>query len=241
LFGVDVIGNNLIALVLTFALALIWLRFNDFLAHRGLISAPLSRKFIHIGTGPIFVLCWLLFEDTPSARWLAALIPFAITFQFVLVGLGIMKDEQTVAGMARNGDRREILKGPLYYGIVFVILTLVYWKTSPVGIIALMLLCGGDGLADIVGRRIRTGSLPWSSRKTWGGLLSVLAGGWILSVVVVAVYIASGVFPGSLAEYLPGITIISLVGMLVESLPFPDIDNITLPAAAILVGQLFFR
>jgi len=54
--------------------------------------------------------------------------------------------------MSRNGDRREILRGPLYYGIIFVVMTLVFWKDSPIGMVAVMLMCGGDGLADIMGR-----------------------------------------------------------------------------------------
>lgn len=234
------IGNNYIALVLTFALPLLWLRFNDYLAHRGVISGPLSRKIIHIGTGPIFVLCWLFFVDTPEARWLAALVPLSITAQFALVGLGLIKDEQSVKAMSRSGDRREILKGPLFYGIVFVIITLVYWKTSPIGIIALMMLCGGDGLADIVGKRVQTAALPWSPRKTLGGMISVLVGGWVLATGVVAVFTGVGVLPGTLIDYLPGITVISFVGMLVESLPFADIDNVTLPASSILIGYIFF-
>ena len=233
-------GNNLLALIVTLALALGWLRFNDFLAHRGVISGPLSRKIIHIGTGPIFVLCWLLFNNDPASRWLAALVPLGITAQFALVGLGVMKDDQAVAAMTRHGDRREILRGPLFYGIVFVVVTLLYWKTSPIGIIALMLLCGGDGLADVIGRRVQTPALPWSPRKTWGGLASVLVGGWILSVGVIAAFIAAGVFSGAISDYIPGISVVCLVGMLVESLPFADVDNLTMPAAAILVGHLFF-
>ncbi|HAX70756.1 MAG TPA: phosphatidate cytidylyltransferase, partial [Anaerolineae bacterium] len=67
--------NNYIALATTFAIALGFLRLMDFFAHRGWIESKLSRKLIHIGTGPIFVLCWFLFNDDPSARWLAALVP----------------------------------------------------------------------------------------------------------------------------------------------------------------------
>ena len=161
------LGNNWFALIITFALALSWLRFNDFLAHRGLISGHLSRKIIHIGTGPIYVLCWLLFPDNPNNRYLAALVPFAITVQFALVGLGIIKDQAAVDAMSRSGDRKEILRGPLFYGIVFVILTIIYWVDSPIGIVALMLLCGGDGLAEIVGRRFKSKTLPWSANKTY--------------------------------------------------------------------------
>ena len=120
------LSNNFIALILTFIAAITWLRVNDFAAHRGWISSHLSRKIIHIGTGPIFVLCWLLFHEAPSARYLAALVPGLITVQFILVGLGIIKDESAVKALSRTGDRREILRGPLFYGIIFVVLTIIY-------------------------------------------------------------------------------------------------------------------
>lgn len=128
------IGNNWIALVVSLVLAVAWLRLNDAFAHRGLISPSLSRKIIHIGTGPIFVLCWLLFNDDPNGRWLAALIPLLITAQFVLVGTGVIRDQAAVDAMSRTGDRREILRGPLYYGIAFVLLTVIFWKNSRLGL-----------------------------------------------------------------------------------------------------------
>ncbi|MEP7137326.1 MAG: phosphatidate cytidylyltransferase, partial [Chloroflexota bacterium] len=65
--------NPYLATVLTFAIAIAFLRLMDYFAHRGWIESKLSRKFIHIGTGPIFVLCWLMFPDVSSARYLAAL------------------------------------------------------------------------------------------------------------------------------------------------------------------------
>jgi phytol kinase len=230
--------NNLLAVVVTFVLSLAWLRINDFAAHRGWVSSDLSRKIIHMGTGPLFVLCWLLFQDTPSAPYLAALVPLAITFQFLLVGIGVIKDESAVKAMSRSGDRREILRGPLYYGIVFVVLTIVFWLRSPVGIIALMLLCGGDGLADILGRRFGSSKLPWNPGKSWLGTLGMFLGGWVFAILVMAVYLAAGVFPGTLTAYLPAITIIALVGAVVESLPIHDLDNITVTLAAVLVGLL---
>ncbi|GAP14749.1 dolichol kinase [Longilinea arvoryzae] len=229
-----------VALCITFALALAWLRVNDYAAQRGWMSAALSRKIIHIGTGPIFVLCWLLFPDRPESRFLAALIPLAITFQFFLVGVGAWKDEGAVAAMSRSGNRSEILRGPLFYGIVFVALTLIYWKTSPIGIVALMLLCGGDGLADILGRRFQSGPLPWSAGKTWIGTLAMLLGGWVFSVVILGAFMLAGVFSGSIPHYLLAVTGISIVGALVESIPFRDIDNLTVPAFAVLLGHLMF-
>src|SRR5512145_2180957 len=176
--------NPFFAMILTFAAALGWLRLMDFFAHKGWMESRLSRKIIHIGTGPIFVLCWLMFPDVWYARWLAALVPGLITVQFALVGLGIMKDDASVQAMWRSGDRREILRGPLFYGIAFVALTLIYWKDSPIGMTALMLMCGGDGIADLVGRAVKSPRLPWSPRKSLAGSLAVFFGGFVLSAAV---------------------------------------------------------
>jgi len=232
--------NEILATIITLALALGFLRLMDFLAQRGWIDSRLSRKLIHIGTGPLFVLCWLLFPNTPEARWLAALVPFMIVVQFALVGLGVMKDEAAVQAMSRNGDRREILRGPLFYGIVFVILTLVFWKNSPVGMSALMLMCGGDGLADIVGRRVASPKLAWSGEKSVAGSASVFIGGWLLTALILFIYVSLGVFTKPFAGYLLPITWVVLTGTLVESLPHRDVDNITVTLAAVIVGLFVF-
>jgi phytol kinase len=232
--------NNLIALVITFVLSLAWLRINDFTAQKGWVSGPLSRKIIHVGTGPIFVLCWLLFNDAWYARFLAALVPLVSTLQFLLVGLGVINDPSAVKAMSRTGDRREILKGPLYYGIAFVVLTLLFWKDSPTGIVPLMVLCGGDGLADVMGKRLRSARLPWSKNKSWAGSISMLVGGWLFAVVILAIFANFHPFPFELFHYLPGTTLIALAAMVIESLPYNDIDNITVPVISVLLGLIMF-
>jgi phytol kinase len=232
------LANNFLALIVTAFCAIAWLRVNDFAAHRAWISSSLSRKIIHAGTGPIFVACWLLFVNTPSARYLAALIPLLITTQFVLVGAGVIKDPSAVQAMSRTGDRREILRGPLYYGIVFVILTIWLWYDTPIGIIALMLMCGGDGLADVFGRRFGKIKLPWNEGKSWVGSLGMFLGGWIFSICILSLYLAAGIFTGSLQSYIIPLAIIALVGAIVESLPLKDADNITITLSALITGYL---
>lgn len=226
----------------TFLIALAFLRLMDLLAHRGIIESKLSRKIIHIGTGPIFVLCWLMYPDPGGqiSRWLAALVPLVITAQFALVGTGIIKDEAAVKAMSRTGDRREILRGPLFYGIMFVAITLIYWKDSLIGIPALMMMCGGDGIADIVGRRVRSPKLPWSREKSVSGSLSVFAGGWLLTMFIFAVYVGMGAFSGPVNQFLWPVTWIALGSTLVESLPFKDIDNLTITVISALIGYLVF-
>lgn len=218
--------NPYLATLLTFIAALTWLRLMDFFAARGWISSNLSRKIIHIGTGPIFILCWLLFPDQPVSRWLAALVPLVITIQFALVGTGLIQDEEAVQAMTRSGDRREILRGPLYYGIMFVLITVLFWKDAA-GVAALLVMCGGDGLADIVGRRIASPRLPWSPRKSVAGSIAVLLGGWLLSALILQIFLMAGTLslPPHWLGRLFGIT---LLATLVESLPYRDIDNITI-------------
>jgi len=234
--------QDAVATVLTFAIALAWLRILDALAARRVIGQNLSRKLIHIGTGPIFVLCWNLFSPQPAARFLAALVPLAITAQFALVGAGVIKDPAAVQAMSRTGDRREILRGPLYYGIAFVLCTVIFWSTQPAGILALMLMCGGDGLADLIGRRWGRSPLPINASKSWAGSAAMFGGGFAFAFVFVALFNQIGAFgpPIGLGEVAWKTAAICAVATLVEALPIRDFDNLTITATAIALGMLLF-
>ncbi|MBI5291052.1 MAG: phosphatidate cytidylyltransferase [Chloroflexi bacterium] len=231
--------QDIVATVITLAVALGWLRLMDAGAHRGLIEQKLSRKIIHIGTGPLYVLCWNLFSDLPQARWLAALVPLLITVQFIAVGAGLLQDPAAVQAMTRHGDRREILRGPLYYGIVFVVATVVFWRGSPVGILALMLMCGGDGLADVAGRRWGGARLPFNAEKSWAGSAAMFAGGFAFAFAFVALFNALSYFqpPLAVGDMAVKVALISLVATAVEALPLHDIDNITVTAVAAVLAQ----
>jgi len=232
--------NPYLATLLTFLIAISFLRLMDFFAYRGWIESKLSRKFIHIGTGPIFVLCWLMFPNLAISRYLAALVPLLITIQFILVGTGMMKDDAAVQAMTRTGNPKEILRGPLFYGIMFVLLTIIYWKDSRIGITALMMMCGGDGIADIVGTRVKSPKLSWSPEKSIAGSLSVFVGGWFLTIFIIVVYVSMGIFVVPVSAYLLPVTWIALGATFVESLPFKDVDNITLTLASALIGHIVF-
>jgi phytol kinase len=129
----------------------------------------------------------------------------------------------------------------LFYGIVFVVMTLVYWRDSPIGMVALMLMCGGDGLADILGRGLKSSKLPWSKGKSVAGSAGMFIGGWVLAAFVLGMFILAGVFPGPFTGYLLPTTVIALAGTAVESLPFKDVDNITVTLAAVALGLLLFK
>lgn len=230
--------RDIVAAAVTLLLALSWLRLMNALADRELIDSKLSRKLIHIGTGPLFVLCWTLFSTDSNARYFAALVPIGITLQFFAIGTELIQDPATVQAIARNGHPSEILRGPLYYGIVFVVCTLLFWRYSPVGILALMLMCGGDGLADIIGRRFGKHKLPFNPNKSWAGSAAMFVGSVGFGIGFLALFNALGHFQPSLNLIHASVSVIgiALVATVVEALPFHDIDNITLTLTAVGLG-----
>lgn len=230
------------ATLVAFSVAIAWLRLIEFLAANGRLESKLSRKIIHIGTGPLFVLCWQLFSAAPIARYFAALVPLGITGQFFAIGLEWIEAPETVQAMTRTGKPAEILRGPLYYGIVFIVCTLLFWRDSPIGILALMSLCGGDGLADIVGRRFGTHKLFFNSQKSWIGSLAMFIGSFTFGFAFLALFNHFQNFHPTLdlVTTARNVAAISFVTTIVEALPYRDIDNITLTAVAILLGWWLF-
>ncbi|MEM7344683.1 MAG: hypothetical protein AAF485_10600, partial [Chloroflexota bacterium] len=120
---------------------------------------------------------------------------------------------------------------------------LIFWIHSPVGILALMLMCGGDGLADVIGRRWGHAKLPWAPDKSWVGSAAMFGGSFIFAYGFIILFDNLGHFEPSLtaAGSALAIALIAFVATLVESLPFPDIDNITITIVAILTAWLLIH
>ncbi len=220
---------NPLAFVVTLAVAAAWMGFNEALARRGWISAHTSRKLIHAGTGPLYVLTWLLYPDA-SGRFWAVGAPLLLTLRIAAIGLGLIHAPGAVQAMSRSGRREELLRGPLLYGLAFIYFTLAHWREWE-GILPLMLLCGGDGLADLVGRRWGHRKLPWSPRKSWAGSLGFILGGSAAAALVLAVYTWAGAWTLAQAHtYARLILPTALFGAVLESAPWPEIDNLIVPA-----------
>lgn len=228
--------------LITFLLSLGWLLLVYGVAQRWHLPPTLSRKVIHVGTGPLFVLCWPLFSDSAYSRLFAAVVPLGLTLMFVAVGLGWFQLPLLVKASTRNGDRGELLKGPLHYGVAFIWCTLVFWRSSPVGILALMLLCGGDGLADIVGRRWGTHKLPFNSAKSWIGSMAMGLGSAGFGLSFLWWFNQWGYFQPALTTegMIIKVGAIALAATLIEALPLADIDNLTITITAVGLGVALF-
>ncbi|KAK5846966.1 hypothetical protein PVK06_003267 [Gossypium arboreum] len=210
------------------------------------VDQKLNRKLVHISIGLVFMLCWPLFSAGYRGAILAAITPGVNIIRMLLIGSGIWKDEATVKSMSRYGNYRELLKGPLYYAITVTLACVVYWRTSPIGIAALCNLCAGDGLADVVGRRLGRKKLPYNRNKSVAGSVAMATAGFLSSVGNICNrymyyfsyfgYIQEGW--GMILRFL----VVSLASALVESLPISTEldDNLTVSLTSIFIGSLIF-
>ncbi|GMY10553.1 farnesol kinase, chloroplastic isoform X1 [Fagus crenata] len=233
--------SDICATGLSGCIALTLLRFWGETAKRGIFDQKLNRKFVHVSIGLVFMICWPMFSSGYRGAILAALVPGINIIRMILLGLGIMKDEAIVKSMSRNGDYRELLKGPLYYASTITLACIFYWRTSPIAIAAICNLCAGDGLADIIGRRFGSHKIPYNRNKSLAGSVAMVSAGFLASIGYMFYFSSFGYFQKSW-EMVLGFLVVSLASALVESLPISTEldDNLTVPLTSILVGSLVF-
>mmetsp|Transcript_4066 Transcript_4066/g.10145 ORF Transcript_4066/g.10145 Transcript_4066/m.10145 type:complete len:243 (-) Transcript_4066:141-869(-) len=227
----------LIAFTITALVAQLTVGIVEQLAKYNVLDSKSVRKVMHIATGHVFLLTWLLYDDSPWARWLAAAVPAVMSLRFAVVGLGIIQDRSLVASATRTGSRHELLRGPLVYGLVHTALTLAWWRSTPPAIMGITALCAGDGMAEVVGRRAGRvlGPLPYNRQKTVAGTLACVVATAASASAYLVLFQAAGVLhtPLTVAQVLQGSMFCGLVAAAVESVPgLPDgADNALVPLA----------
>ncbi|MQL89541.1 hypothetical protein Taro_022115 [Colocasia esculenta] len=202
----------------------------------------LSRKIVHVLSGILFMSSWPIFSSSIEARFFAALAPFVNCLRLTVYGLSLVTDEGLIKSVTREGKPEELLRGPLYYVLVLMFCVLVFWRDSPVGVTALAMMSGGDGIADIMGRKFGAARLPYNNRKSWVGSICMFTFGFFVSMGMLYYFASLGYFDLDGLESAKKVALISLTATLVESLPFTDVldDNISVPLSSMLMGSLLF-
>ena len=130
----------------------------------------------------------------------------------------------------------------MLYVCVVMGTTLIAWRNSLAGLVAVCQMAAGDGLADIFGRKWGRVKWPFSKAKSYAGSAAFVVGGTIVSLAVVQWFVAFGCL-GNSTMALGGLTIrlafISVVCAMIELVPFGD-DNLTVPMAAVILTRLLF-
>jgi phytol kinase len=223
----------------------------SFVGKRRLLPPRLSRKLMHLGAGPLFALCWPLYPS--NCALLAASVPLLASIQFALVGTGVLPDFIGLTrGATRSGRREELLQGPLLYGIVHSAIAATNF-CRPGALLAIAALCGGDGLAEVVGKGVTSPALFWNERKTTAGSMACFCGSIVFGLALLGHFSSVGALQSysnstSTAGFLnhvnvPAILACALIGTAVESMPLGKlesvgVDNITVPAAVLLAASI---
>ncbi|XP_027771732.1 probable phytol kinase 1, chloroplastic isoform X4 [Solanum pennellii] len=243
--GFDVIGDggsmvqDAGATALVIAGAYAFVSTFDLLSERKLIEQNLSRKLVHILSGLLFMASWPIFSVSGWARYFAAVVPLTNCLRLVIHGLSLATDEGLIKSVTREGKPEELLRGPLYYVLVLILSAVLFWRESPVGVISLAMMCGGDGIADIVGRRFGSTKLPYNKQKSLVGSLSMFVVGFLVSIGMLYYFSALGYFQLDWVSTVERVALVSFVATMVESLPITGMvdDNISVPLACSCSGR----
>ncbi|KAJ6432958.1 hypothetical protein OIU84_020070 [Salix udensis] len=184
--------------------------------------------------------CWLAFccllayfqnSTSTQARYFASVVPLVNCLRLIVHGFSLVTDEGLIKSVTREGNPQELLRGPLYYVLILIFCALAFWRESPTGVISLAMMCGGDGVADIIGRRFGSMKLPYNQHKSWAGSVSMFICGFLISIGMLYYYSALGYFQLEWTWTFQRVALVALVATVVESLPITEIvdDNITVP------------
>ncbi|CAN8298015.1 unnamed protein product [Cochlearia groenlandica] len=214
----------------------------DNLTKRNLIPQSLSRKLVHILSGLLFVLSWPIFSGSMESRYFAAIVPLVNCIRLVTNGLSVSPNSTLIKSVTRQGRPEELLKGPLFYVIALLFSTVFFWRDSPIGMISLAMMCGGDGIADIMGRKFGSEKIPYNTSKSWAGSISMFILGFLISIGLIYYYSSLGYLHMDWDTTFTRVAMISLVATVVESLPITDVldDNVSVPLATMLAAYVTF-
>ena len=178
----------------------------------------LSRKIIHIGTGPVILLAWLFDIPKNIALLFASLITVALGVNYKFRLLPTIEDI----------ERKSF--GTIAYGISITLLLLLFWPRYAASIsIGTLSMAFGDGLAGLIGRSIN--SLKWSILGQTKSLIGTVTMG---SVVAMTTQIISST--NNLGIEPLEIIFISLIATFLEQISPWGIDNLTVPIGVSCIG-----
>ena len=199
------------------------------------IPSKITRKIIHIFTGPLFILTWKLYPKGNYGK-LSSSLPFlASAIFFTLHILKKYKISEFIKNiLSRSGDSIELIEGPFFYGILIGILTSIFYLNHPIGIITILILCFGDGLADIFGSNFNSFILPsFFGRKTFFGCFSFIFFSFFFSCLYCFYFFRKWFFFNCF--------VLSFLGGGIEFFSPSKYDNITIAFGVAFIGYNFLK
>ncbi len=242
--GLDLVWD-IVAFIISFILILMLVQINAAIEKSGKLSTIVTRKVIQIFAAPLGVITWVLFSGTLFSRWLAIVVPLMFVLLFTMIGTGKMQNEDFVRSMSRSGDPRELLGGTLYYALMMVVVGILWFyvpadanlaNATPLALVVFGCLAGGDGLADVIGRKYG-GDKKFGiggAEKTFVGVIGMFIGSFLFSFVLVFLF-SIEVASFSIIDLILPIVVVSLVTTIIEAITPKGLDNLTITITAIVM------
>ena len=138
----------------------------------------LSRKIVHIGTGPVVVLAW----------WLSIPASIAVPVAFAVTVITAINHRIQLLPAVEDVDRNSY--GTVAYGLAISLLLLLFWPEQAVAVCAgVLVMAFADGLAGLIGRGMTSPSWTvWQQRKSVAGTVTM---GLVTALVLILLVLIS--------------------------------------------------
>ena len=171
----------------------------------------LSRKIIHIGSGPVLPLAWMLNISASIAIPVASIITLGLLINHRLRLLPAMEDI----------NRQSY--GTIAYGVSITFLLIFLWPENAAAVSAgVLVMSFGDGLAGLLGPKLK--SPDWhifGQRKSVAGTVTMAL---VAFLVLFLIAIICGITIHPLL-----LIVIALIAVFLEQIGPWGIDNLTVP------------
>ncbi|MFQ5833552.1 MAG: hypothetical protein ACE5H4_12670, partial [Candidatus Thorarchaeota archaeon] len=139
----------------------------------------------------------------------------------------------------------ELLGGTLYYAFMMVVIGILWFyvpadgnlaNATPLALIVFGCLAGGDGFADVIGRKFG-GDRKFGiggAEKTLAGVIGMFIGSFLFSFILVFLF-SIEVTAFSVVDLILPIVVVSIVATIVEAITPKGLDNLTISIAAIVM------
>jgi len=173
----------------------------------------LSRKIVHIGTGPVIALAW----------WLEIPQSIALTVAVAVTLITAINHRWKLLPAVEDIDRQSY--GTVAYGLAITLLLVLFWPDQAIAACAgVLVMAFADGLAGLVGRGIESASWTfWQQHKSVAGTLT-MALVTALVLILLALVSQSPLHPLRLSA-------VCAMAVGLEQLSRWGIDNLSVPLA----------
>ena len=226
------------------ALAYALVKINTYCFENEIYGPNIARKVVHLLSGPAFIFALPMFTVAAGAKYFASIVALTNLIQLYLSGKN-MGDPTLAKSVSRSGESSEALGGPFIYVLIVQACVFFFWRTSPVGVVALSTMAAGDGMADLVGRKWgRSNKCFFSDSKSMVGTLAFATFSAMTSFGLIQwlMFTDCLTLPSSLStmDILIRIIGISVTSAVIELIPVGD-DNITVPLTAGILAALLLQ